>query len=159
MSTNRISVSIPDDVITQALTALNQVKTLLQPYLQSLTVEERHDLLKMSDKSLSFVSKVNDYCTNSGEFCPSYMNVDEFKKDFEAASALKPVLDLCEQVFSNIDDTVMLAGSEAFNGALLYYNGVQVAAKTGQMSAKPIFDDLRQRFLKRKPSPESQPVA
>ena len=157
MSTNRISVSIPDDVIAQVTTALNRIKTLLQPYLQRLTVEERHDLLKLSDKSLSFVSKVNDYCTSSGKFCPSYMNVDEFKRDFETASTLKPVLDLCEQVCSNIDDTVMLAGSEAFNGALLYYNGVQVAAKTGQMNAKPIFEDLPQRFMKRKAAP--QPVA
>jgi hypothetical protein len=159
MSTNRISISIPSDVIVQATTALNQVKTLLQPYLQSLTVEERHDLLKMSDKSLSFVSKVNDYCTSNGEFCPGYMNVDEFKNDFAAASALKPLLDLCEQICSNIDDTVMLAGSEAFSGALLYYNGVQVAAKTGQMNAKPIFDDLRQRFIRRTPAPAPQPVA
>jgi hypothetical protein len=146
MSTNRISVSIPADVITQATAALNQAKALLQPYLQTLTVEERRDLPKMSDKSLSFVSKVNDYSGSNPEFSPFYLNAGELHLDFETSSALKPVFDLCEQICSNIDDTRLLSGSEAYTSALMYYNSVQMAAKTGQTNAKPILEDLRQRF-------------
>ncbi|MFT4156158.1 hypothetical protein [Parafilimonas sp.] len=146
MSTNRISQAIPDDVLAQVTTALNQVKTLLQPYLQSLTMEERHDLPKMSDKSLSFVSKVNDYSVANAEFCPAYMSAAELNSDFNIVARLKPVNDVCEQICSNINDTMLLAGSEAYSAALLYYAGVQMAAKTGQANAKPVFEDLRQRF-------------
>ncbi len=146
MSTNRISVSIPDDVITQVTTALNQVRTLLQPYLQSLTIDERHDLPKMSDKSFSFVSKVHDYSNSNPEFNPAFLDAVEFQKDFSTALALKPVFSFCEQLCGNIDDTMLLAGSEAYQAALAYYAGVQIAAKTGQHNAKPIYEDLHQRF-------------
>lgn len=146
MSTNRISETIPNDVIAQTTTKLNEIKTLLQPYLQSLTVEERRELAKMSDKSISFVSKVNDYCNTNPEFCPSYLNGEELGADFTVVSELKPLFDLCEQLCSNVDDTMMLAGSEAYTASLMYYGNVKMAAKTGQANAKPIFEDLQQRF-------------
>jgi len=41
---------------------------------------------------------------------------------------------------------MLLAGSEAYTGALVYYGSVQMAAKTGQGNAKPIFEDLNRRF-------------
>ena len=158
MSTNRISVSIPQDVITQTTTKLNEIKTLLQPYLQSLTADERHDLPKMSDKSLSFVSKVSEYCTSNPEFSPSFFNADEFQKDFNAAAMLKPIVALCEQICGNVDDTAMLAGSEAYQAALLYYSSVQIGAKTGQASAKPIVEDLSNRFPGRKKKKTDVPL-
>jgi hypothetical protein len=160
MSTNRISVSIPDDVILQVSTALNQAKTLLQPYLQSLKVDERHDLPKMSDKSFGFVSKVNDYCTSNPEFNPAFSDSSEFKKDFELVATLKPLFSLCEQLCGNIDDTMMLAGSEAYQAALLYYGSVQVGAKTGQPNAKSIAEDLSNRFPgRRKKKVDAEPAA
>ncbi len=89
MSTNRISVPIPGDVIAQVNPeALNQIKVLLQPYVQSLTVDERRDLPKMSNKSLSFASKVNDYCNSNPEFCPSYLNAEELGVDFTTVAQL-----------------------------------------------------------------------
>lgn len=146
MNSNRISTAIPQEVIAQVKDQLNNIKTLLQPYLQSLTTEQRRDLPKMSNKSLSFVSKVNDYCHNNAEFCPSYFSREELEKDFAVAAALGPVHDLCEQICMNMDDTIMLAGSEAYTASLIYYGSVQMAAKTGQANAKPIYEDLHERF-------------
>jgi len=59
------------------------------------------------------------------------MQVAEFEKDFLLLEELKPLLDICEQLCSNIDDTSMLGGSEAYVAALMYYNSVKMAAKTG----------------------------
>lgn len=146
MNSNLISVSIPNDVVAQVTDHLNQIKTLLQPYLVSLTTEQRRELPKMSNKSLSFVSKVNDYCCTNPEFCPSYFSSEELEKDFSTAAVLGPVHDLCEQLCSNIDDTVMLAGSEAYTTGLTYYGSVQMAAKIGQPNARSIYEDLHERF-------------
>ena len=146
MSANRISTTIPGDVVTRVTENLNQIKTLLQPYVQGLTVQERRRLPKMGDDSFTFVSKVTDYCNSNPEFCPSYVDVDELATDFSLADELKTVRDLCEQIFSNVDDTILLAGSEAYASSLMYYGSVKGAAKTGQANAKPIYDDLRQRF-------------
>jgi len=62
---------------------------LLAPYLVLLTRDERHDLPKMSEKSLSFISKVNDYCASNPEFVPTFLDAAELDKDFEAVAALK----------------------------------------------------------------------
>jgi len=40
----------------------------------------------------------------------------------------------------------MLVGSEAYMAALMYYNSVKMAAKTGQPNASSIYDDLSKRF-------------
>jgi hypothetical protein len=143
---NRVSADIPAAVITDVTTKLNEVRALLQPYLQALTPEERRTLPKMSDKSIAFVNKAETYSVSNPEFAPAFMQVAEFSKDMHLVTELKPILDICEQLVSNIDDTSMLAGSEAYVEALMYYNSVKLAAKTGQASARPIYDDLSMRF-------------
>lgn len=53
---------------------------------------------------------------------------------------------------SDLDDTLMLCGSEAYAGARYYYNSVSYAARQGNISAKPITEDLAMRYpgVKRK---------
>ena len=133
MSTNRISVSIPTEVITQVTTSLNQIRTLLQPYLQTPTVEEGHDLPKMSDLSLSFVSKVNDYCSSNAEFYPSYFNAGEPHNDFETIAAPKPVFDPSEQLCRVILTTQdCWRETKLIQVHWLYHSSVQMAAKTAR---------------------------
>lgn len=71
------------------------------------------------------------------------------KKDFDATTQLLPILRSVEQVESNLSDTAMMAGSEAYVAALSYYNSVKMAAKMNIPGAKPIYDDLRKRFVRR----------
>jgi hypothetical protein len=92
----------------------------------------------MSEKSLSFVSKVNDYCASNPEFVPTFLDAAELDKDFEAVAALKPVLGVINQLQSNLDDTLLLAGSEAFSASLMFYGNVQFAAKNGLPNEKPM---------------------
>ncbi len=156
MIPNRISTPIPAQVIADVTAALTQVKTLLAPYMQTLTEKERQELPKMSNKTLSFVAKTVDYCKTNPEFCPSYLSVPDLNIDFSTVAVLNPIVGLCEQICSNLSDTEMLAGNEAYIAALQYYGGVQAAAKSAQPDAKPIYDDLRERFMpksKRKETP------
>jgi hypothetical protein len=145
MSTpNRVSIEIPPAIVADVTNKLNEVRTLLQPYLQALTVDERRSLAKMSDKTIAFVTKVEGY--SNPEFAPSFMEVAEFEKDMHLVHEIKPMLDICEQLASNLDDTSMLGGSEAYMASLLYYSSVKMAAKSGQPGARQIYDDLSVRF-------------
>ena len=147
MSTaNRIDASIPGSVITDVTNKLKEAAILLKPYLESLTVEERKTLAKMSDKTVAFVNKIDSYTDSNPEFAPAYMEIPDFKKDINLVNDLKDVLDIANQICSNVDDTVMLAGSEAYVGALLYYYSLKGAIKAGQPNAKPIYEDLAKRF-------------
>lgn len=143
---NRIAIQIPEADVTEINAAIETLKTKLQPYLIALTPEDRKLLPKMSDKTIPFVDKALDYAQNSPQFAPQYMNVPEMKIDLDALNTLTEFYRPLEQIISGLDDTMMLSGSEAYIAALSYYNSVKMAAKMNVPAAKPIYDDLKERF-------------
>ncbi|WP_339923165.1 hypothetical protein [uncultured Cyclobacterium sp.] len=97
-----------------------------------------------------------EYAHADGQFLPPYMHLDELNKDWEAVKGLMPLLRDLQQVESNLNDTVMMAGSEAYVGALSYYNSVKYGAKVNVADAKVIHEDLKQRFLRAKYGPTDE---
>ena len=138
--------SIPADILADASAKLNDALTMLKPYLITLTPTERADMLKMGDKSSSFVQKTSEYIKTSPEFAPGYFNVADFAIDFSDSQNLISILNVAQQLTNAIDDTKMIAGSEAYQAALLYYGGVQKAVDMNVPGAKAIYDELRNRF-------------
>lgn len=151
MSTkNQISIVIPQNIIEEVTNKLQECRTVLAPYLQALKAEDRITILKLGDKTVATVQKTKSYIETNPEFVPSYLNKQEFLKDEAVASQLSPIENLATQLSSDISDTVMLAGSEALYAALLYYGQIKEAHHKGIPTAKPIYEDLSQRFAKRK---------
>lgn len=145
-SQNQISIEIPQAVIDTVMGRLKECKHDLAPYLQGLTAEERLSLFKMGDKTVAIVQKTKSYMDTNPEFVPAYLNKPEFAKDEAVTSQLSPLSNLAAQLAADIEDTVMLASSEALQSALLYYGQVKEAHSKGVPTAKPIYDDLSQRF-------------
>jgi hypothetical protein len=148
-SKNQISIVIPQTVIDAVTEKLQQCKAELAPYLQALTAEERIELFKMGNKTVATVQKTKSYVVTNPEFVPSYMDTTEFLKDESVVSQLNPIANLSSQLTADVSDTVMLAGSEALQSAMLYYGQVKEANSKGVTTAKPIYEDLSQRFSKR----------
>lgn len=147
MSTlNNLSIQIPEADLQIAKDALATIQTILSPYLKALSPEQRRELPKMGDGTVPFVSKVVDYAESEPNFLPPYTDVQEMKYDWEAVEHLMPLLRSVRQLQSNLNDTVLLAGSECYVSALSYYHSVKLAAKMNVTGAKVIHDDLRQRF-------------
>ncbi|MGL2964044.1 hypothetical protein ACSVH2_09535 [Flavobacterium sp. RSB2_4_14] len=145
-SQNQISIEIPQEVIDKVMQYLQDCKTELAPYVQGLTVEERQTLFKLGNKTVATVQKTKSYVDTNPEFIPSYMDKIEFLKDEKVVTQLSPVVNLANQIASDADDTLMLAGSEALESALLYYGQVREANSKGVPTAKPIYEDLSERF-------------
>lgn len=152
---NSVSIQIKPEDLKKVLDALKTIETTLKPYLIALTPEERKQIPKMSDKTVPFVEKTLDYAQTNPQFAPAYMSVGELKIDLEAASMLTKVLRPVEQLGEGVNDTIMLAGSEAYIAALAYYNSVKQAAKMNVPGARAIYDDLSKRFPGR---PKSETV-
>lgn len=150
MSTqNQLNILIPITVIDEVMLKLQECKTSLAPYLQGLTTEERKSLFKMGNKTVANVQKTKSYVDTNPEFVPGYMDKTEFLKDESVVSLLSPISNLALQLATDVDDTVMLAGSEALQAAMLYYGQVKEANSRGIPTARPIYEDLSQRFSKR----------
>jgi len=145
---NKISFSIPEEVIADVTSKLTDIVNELKPYLIALTPTERHDLPKMSDGSLPFVQKCLGYCQSNPEFAPAFINFEELFADMKVYEQLLPVYRLVLQLENKLNDTSMEAGAESYVSALGYYNSVKLAAKLDAPGAKAIYEDLAKRFVR-----------
>jgi hypothetical protein len=139
-------IPIPPEVLAQAQANIDSAIALLAPYLLPLTPGERHDMPKMGDKTLSFVEKALDYARRYPQLCPSYLDIKSFDVDMTDATGLRTVHISAKQLSDSIDDTVMVAGSEAYQAALIFYNAVKAAAAQDIPGAKEVYRDLKARF-------------
>ena len=156
---NLVAVNIPAAELQNISKLITDLQTALAPYVITLSADDRKSLLKMSDKSVAFVNKTLDYTGTNPEFVPPYLSVSDMQVDVAAVNQLQPLLNQLNQIADNIDDTVMLSGSEAFTGALLYYNSIKQAMKGHVPNAKTIYDDLSQRYPGRTPAPATPAAA
>jgi hypothetical protein len=141
----KISISISADAITAIGKDIADIKTKL-PGLINLTQDDRHSLPKMGDKTLAFVNKALEYAGQNPNILPQYFDLTEFAADVQAVKDLTSALVPVQQLEEEIDDTLLLCGSEAYTAALVFYNAVKSAAKANVPGMKAIFDDMQARF-------------
>jgi hypothetical protein len=143
---NQHSQVIPHDLLAQATVKINEAAALLKPYLLTLTAEERKVMLKKGNKSDSFVNKAFEYAKTNPEFLPFFVNIADFEVDITDSDNLIGIISQTQQLCNGLDDTEMVAGSEAYYAALAYYNSVQQATNQNVPGAKTIYEELKKRF-------------
>ena len=149
MSTeNLVSIKIDSAELGKINKAVSELNATLKPLLTSLSADQRREIPKMGDGTEPFVGKAMDYAKTNPEFAPPYMNVPEMEVDLKAVNELKGVYRPLLQLIEQLDDSIMLSGSEAYIASLAYYNSVKMATRMNVPNAKPIYDDLKKRFAK-----------
>lgn len=143
---NLVSIEISEKEIAQVNDAIAVISNTLKPYLITLKPEQRQSLPKMSDQSIPFVNKALEYSNTHPEFAPGFVSLPELKKDIAAFEQLRNVARRIEEVQVALEDTSMLAGSEAYVATLSYYNNTKQAVKQNIPGAKVVYDDLKKRF-------------
>lgn len=144
---NQISTVIPAETLAGILTHLNAVNTQLTEILQfNLTATERMGLRILGDKSMAFVQKSLEYAENNPGLAPSYLDLPEAKKDYALSRDLYTILQQINTLQRAIEDTMMVAGSEAYDAALIFYNAVKGASRGNVPGSEAVYNDLQQRF-------------
>ncbi|MDR1216469.1 MAG: hypothetical protein LBK25_07295 [Treponema sp.] len=146
MKDNKHVQVIPSTVLTQAQEKIDAAWALLAPYTLALTPSERQTLPKMGAKTLEFVEKSFDFARRNPDLVPPYLDVDAFGVDFSDAHGLWTILNSVQQFEEAIDDTEMIAGSEAYQAALVFYHSVKAAAAQDVPGAKAVYEELKTRF-------------
>ena len=155
---NRHNTAIPPQLLEQISGQITAIAQQLQPYVVTLGTQERRDILKMGDKSLAFVEKANEFAHKHPDLKPNYLSIDDFDIDLADARGLLGVLNQFQRLTQLLDDTAMVAGSEAFQAALAFYNALQAAAKANVEGAKTLHAELKERFpgrSRRRTAPEA----
>ncbi len=150
MNTNvigkRISFDIPDDDLQAVQAAVQTLMDKLMPHLVSVGAEEKRALAKMGSKSVDFVSKTLNYANTNPQFKPAFVDIDDFSSNVSAFGMLRSLQQPMSQIADMLDDSLTLAGSDALNSALAYYQSIKTAAKLNVPGAATIAEDLAARF-------------
>jgi hypothetical protein len=150
MKNDKHTNAIPSVALTQAQTKIDEIKLVLSSCMVPLTSEERHEMLKMGEKTLMFVEKAHDFAHQNPTLVPAYLDMDGFDVDFKDAHGLWALVNSVRQLYENLSDTEMAAGSEAYQAALVFYNSVKIAAAQDVPGAKAVYEELKTRFPQRR---------
>jgi hypothetical protein len=143
---NLLSLNIPDQDLNEIEGAVETLENKLMPHLKNLSPEERRNILKLGDKAVPFVEKARDWVKENPQLMPPYGDVEELEKDLKAMKLLDRLLRSIRPIFNGIEDTLLLAGSEAYAEALAYYSYFKAAAKAKVDNAEEAYYDLRAWF-------------
>ena len=150
-------VAIPQEVIDQVTQKLEECKDLVHPYTQALTAKQRMSMFKMGNLSQAIVLKTKSYMKTNPEYIPYYLDQNDFYRDELIAQQLQPIANLSKQLYTDINDTAMLAGSNTMQKVQMYYGQVLEGFKKGVESSRVIYEDLSKRFAKQKRTPLASP--
>jgi hypothetical protein len=148
---NRLSLSISVDDLQSIKAAQKTVTELLDPHLVNLGTEDRQGLLKMGPRTVDFVTRAMSYMRAMPEYLPPFVDIEEFQKDLDAIGLLRELQHPLEATRDMVDDSLMLAGSEAYTAALSIYDSLKSAAKHGSPEAQAAIADLGTRLGPRGP--------
>ncbi len=144
---NLVSLTIPADKLSAIQSNITALNTLLESYLLfNLTPQDRKELTKMGDKTIAFVQKSLEYAEKNPTLVPTYLNLTEAKSDLSLTQDLNNILNQISTLQRAIEDTMMVAGSEAYTAALVFYNSVKGASRVNVPGSEAIHKDLQERF-------------
>ena len=149
MIENKISETIDQAKLDEIIALLKKAEELI-PKLISLSVQQRRESFKMGDGSIPFVQKAYEEAKNNANLVPSFVNMNELKKDIDYDAALRQIEMVVTILAERVSDTRMVVGSEALNGALAIYNFVKQAVKQNIPGSKSVQENLKARFMFKK---------
>ena len=142
---NRVSASLSATAISNVKTAITTIKTNM-PFLLGITTQERQTMPKISEANRVFTADAINAVANNANMLPAYFTASELKLDYDLYVALDEINVLISQLAELVNDTQMLAGSEAYISALSAYRLFGAAAEGGVPGADSIYETLAQRF-------------
>jgi hypothetical protein len=142
MSQNLINLTVDGDAQSRIAAALDLLEAELGA-LVALTPAERRELVKMGEKSESFVRQSVVVLSDNPGVLPRNFDVDGFRGDLTAVDALRPLASRLTRLHERLDDTLMALGSDLMVNALEGYAALKISGKSAGL------DTLRQGLATR----------
>ncbi|MBO9617716.1 MAG: hypothetical protein J7539_01665 [Niabella sp.] len=142
---NRVDATLTPEAVQTVKDHIAAIQQSL-PFLVGLTGTERMALPKINVGNKVFTEDAIQAAVNNTALLPSFVSVDEMKKDLSLYHSLDELVLLVQQLAEKLSDTQLLAGSEAYTSALAIYKIFGAAADAGVQGTKTLHEQLKQRF-------------
>jgi hypothetical protein len=146
---NLISTSIPKEVVDEIIKAINDIDRKL-PGLMTLSKEQKDALPHVGEDTESFLFMVIQKAQENPDLIPPGIDLEEIKKDINLIQTTNRILHPLKKLVQKLEDSALLAGSEAYVPSLFLYNVMKNASKYSRKNTKTIFSHHR-NLLRREP--------
>lgn len=150
MDLNKISAELTQEQEAQIMKLIKEVKEAL-PFLVNLSSDERKRLAKLSRSRVDFVDTALVHIQAKPEYLPPYVSAEEFAKDVNLKNSMQRIQAEMDSLGERINDTIMLADSEAYRASRLFYKSIKAAAREGAEDAERIARELAYHYRKQGP--------
>ena len=147
LTNNRLNITATAEQITAVKTAIQTISTNL-PFLIGLTAAERTALPAIDVNNKAFAEDAIHAGANNASLIPSYVSVEDMQNDMLLFNQLEEIAGLIKQLLEKVEDTKLLAGSEAYVSALALYKLFGAASEAGVPGSDVIVSQLKARFAK-----------
>lgn len=124
---NLLSTSIPSKDISEILNAINFINAKL-PDLVTLAEEDLNSMPKTGKCAIEFVLDNLKEAENNPQLIPAGVSLNEIKKDVKLIHAIYKILNPLKQLEKKLEDSAILAGSEAYLPSIAIYNALKADA-------------------------------
>jgi DNA-binding ferritin-like protein len=152
--TNQIHATLTAEQMTTIHSAIETLREQL-PFLVDLSSEEIRRLAKAGDFSKGFLQKALLIAEQTPEILPRNFAIEEFRADMALAENLEEIALALKPLLERINNTVIVARSDAYGHALITYDRSKKSVDQGLTG---VTRDLGQRFA-RKASTKKQESA
>lgn len=121
---NMISTTISDKEMRDIIGAINFIDNKL-PDLVTLSDEEISALPQMCNDTIGFVLENLKKAEKNTHLVPNNIDLKEVKKDVELIKAIYKILEPLNQLKKKLEDSALLAGSEAYLPSIAIHNAMR----------------------------------
>jgi len=145
INNNRVNAVMTSDQLANVKTLFAAIQAQL-PFLVGLSPAERVNLPKINVSNKAFTEDAFNALRNNSTLFPPFMDTNALQNDLSLFAQLDELSAICRQLSEKIDDTRIIAGSEAYTTALSVYRISEAAAIAGMPGSKAIYQQLKARF-------------
>lgn len=147
MSLNNLaSVSFTTAELNQLDDAITQINTVLKDKTINLTPEQRQQYSRINEQNKLFVNKAKLIMEQNPTLVPSFIDKEEYDKDFAAREALEQRLLQLKGLTEQMSDTKILLDYDNYHDSITFYRNIKYLAGENVPGTTALHKEMAQFF-------------
>lgn len=141
-----IQVVLTADEKTNANQALKTLLEIITPKAPVLSNDDRRTYGSVAEQNKLKINKGRAYMGQFADLVPSFIDREEFERDYQARAETEEMIMLAEDVLRKLTDMKIMLDYDNYQDVLAFYRSVRYSASEKVSNAVSVYNDMKQFF-------------